>query len=452
VSGLRTAPALQDFVRGTAPSAAQYEALFRYFLEGFLRRRSPRGALARYRGWPSFNGARCDALEGFSRFVPLPAAWLHGARSPVVQLPGARVDLVQLLRAGLSGGSDPASPEYWGAIRDRDQRIVEAADIALALWLARDQVWPALDPRERRNLAAWLAGVNGRQTADNNWHLFVVLVNAVLLALDAGGDAVEMARRYARFKSFYRGEGWFSDGPHDKFDYYNAWGIHYPLGWLREIAPDFDGGFLRQAQGEFAAAFRFFFGPWGFPILGRSLCYRAAAPAPLVQVQARDPGCVSPAQARRALDLTWRHFIRFGAVQDGTMTQGYGADDPRMLDNYSGPASALWSLRSLVAAFALRPETPFWQAAAERLPVEQADFRLPLPVPGWTLIGTAATGDVVIERRSGYDDVAAVLQPYPLWRRGLDRVLRRARRPANLLAKYELRRYSAAQPFCGLGA
>jgi hypothetical protein len=451
MSGLRTEHALQDFVRGSAPLAGQYGALFGYFLEGFLRRRSACGALARYRGWPSFNGPRCDALEGFSRFVPLPAAWLHGGRGSSFELPGARVDLVQLLRAGFSAGTDPASPEFWGRIHDRDQRIVEAADVALALWLARDAVWPALHARERGNLVAWLSEVNGKQTADNNWHLFVVLVNAVLLALDAGGDRGEMARRYARFKSFYRGEGWFSDGPHDKFDYYNAWGIHYPLYWLRQIAPDFDGGFLRHAQGEFAASFRFFFGPWGFPILGRSLCYRAAAPAPLVQVQAQDPRSVSPGEARRALDLTWRHFIRFGAVHDGAMTQGYGAGDPRMLDNYSGPASALWSLRSLVAAFALPPGAAFWQASPTPLPVEQGDFRLPVPVPGWTLIGTAATGDVVIERRSGYDNVGAVLQPYPLWRRGVDRVLRRARRPANLLAKYELRRYSAAQPFCGLG-
>jgi hypothetical protein len=364
---------------------------------------------------------------------------------------GGDVDLAELLHAGLVAGTDPTSPEYWGSIGQRDQRIVEAADVALALWLARDAVWPRLTAAQRKAVADWLAGVNGKQTADNNWHLFVVLVNAVLSALDAGGDRAEMARRYGRFKSFYRGEGWFSDGPHDKFDYYIAWGIHYPLGWLRRIAPDWDAGFLRHAQREFAVPFRYFFGPWGFPILGRSVCYRAAAPAPLVQVQGSDGDCVTPGQARRALDLTWRHFIRYGAVRDGAMTQGYGAGDPSMLDNYSGPASALWSLRSLVAAFALPADAAFWRAEGEPLPVELGDFRLALPVPGWTLLGTASTGDVTIERKSGYDDVADVLQPYPLWRRGVDRLLRRARRPSNLLAKYEMRRYSSAQPFCGLG-
>jgi hypothetical protein len=31
----------------------------------------------------------------------------------------------------LLDGFGPASPEYWGAVHDRDQRIVEASDIAL---------------------------------------------------------------------------------------------------------------------------------------------------------------------------------------------------------------------------------------------------------------------------------------------------------------------------------
>jgi hypothetical protein len=446
------ATALHAFERTGPLTPDSYEQLFAYFLEGFMQRRSPRGARARYGGWPSFNGPLCDALEGFSRMAPLLGAWLHAGRPQVVMLGSGQVDLAQVLASGLAAGTDPASPEHWGTIRNRDQRIVEAADLALALWLARERVWPALTRRERSAVADWLSAVNGKETADNNWHLFVVLVNAVLLALQAGGDRAEMARRYSRFKSFYRGEGWFSDGPHDKFDYYIAWGIHYPLHWLRRIDPQWDAGFLSGAQREFGTAFRHFFGPAGFPILGRSLCYRIAAPAPLVQIQHTDPDCVSPGEARRALDLTWRHFIRHGAVRDGTLTQGYGSDDPSMLDNYSGPASCLWSLRSLVAALALPGDAPFWRSAGEPLPVERGDFTLPLRVPGWTLVAQRATAEVAIERKTGYERVEDVLQRYPAWRRLIDRLLRRARRPSNLLAKYELRRYSSARPFCGFGA
>jgi len=40
-----------------------------------------------------------------------------------------------MLRTGILHGVDPRSNEYWGAIGDYDQRIVEAADIARILWL-----------------------------------------------------------------------------------------------------------------------------------------------------------------------------------------------------------------------------------------------------------------------------------------------------------------------------
>ena len=65
--------------------------------------------------------------------------------------------LKELIRIAVSTGNDPASVEYWGAIADRDQRIVEAADVALTLWLARAQVWQQLSPHEQDRVARWLS-------------------------------------------------------------------------------------------------------------------------------------------------------------------------------------------------------------------------------------------------------------------------------------------------------
>ena len=442
---------LHSFREPAQPSLAAYSDLARYFVTGFTHRRSPRGAFARYAGWPSLNGRHCDRMEGFTRVLPLVAAWLHGGRPARLALAcGTEVDLADLVREGILAGTDPASPEYWGDIEDRDQRLVEAADVALGLWLARGHLWDGLSDAERERVATWLRGVNGRQTADNNWHLFVVLVDAVLEALGAGADHAEMTRRYARFKGFYRGDGWFSDGPADKFDYYAAWGIHYPLFWLTQIDPAWDAGFLRTARREFLAAYKHLFGPMGLPIMGRSVCYRIAAPAPLVLGQSTDPDCVTPGEARRALDLTWRYFVAHGAVRGGTVTQGYGHADARVLDNYSGPASCLWSLRSLVAAFFLDDDTPFWRSAGEPLPVERGDFAVRVPAIGWSIHGVQRTGEVRIERQGRPAAEAPALRPYRLHRRLIDLLLCRAGRPDNLEAKYERGVYSSLQPFCGL--
>jgi hypothetical protein len=361
------------------------------------------------------------------------------------------VDLGELFATGLDAGTDPGSPEFWGQIADRDPSIVEAADVALALWVSRDGVWSELPQRTQRQIADWLGSVNGKKTVDNNWHLFIVLINAVLSDLDQAHDEKEMHARYSRFKQFYRSDGWYSDGPDDKFDYYNAWGIHYALNWVRQIRPGFDADFLAESSAQFNSSFKYFFGPHGFPIMGRSVCYRMAAPVPLIQSVALADGSVPPAQARRALDLIWRFFIAKGAVSDGTCTQGYGRPDPRILDGYSGPASPLWSLRSLVAAVAIPESDAFWQLPAEPLPVEVGDFEFEIKAIGWRVRGERATGDVCVYPASSRPDSETRMQPYPWGRRLLDRVRNQVMRPDNISAKYHRRVYCSREPFCGFG-
>ena len=69
---------------------------------------------------------------------------------------GRTVDVLDLLVRGLSDGTDPAGPWYWGDIRDMEQRIVEAAEVAFAVWLARGRLLPALGPRRLEQVLAWL--------------------------------------------------------------------------------------------------------------------------------------------------------------------------------------------------------------------------------------------------------------------------------------------------------
>lgn len=356
------------------------------------------------------------------------------------------VSISGLLRDGLLAGTDSCSDEFWGDITDNDLRIVEAADIALALWLSRHSVWASFELSQRDQIARWLQGVNGKATADNNWHLFIVLINCVLESLAAPFDEGERERRYRRVKDFYRGDGWFRDGASGKFDYYNAWGFHYPLLWIQHITPGWDKQFLDTARREFLSGYKFFFGPHGFPVLGRSICYRMAAPAPLVAAHTTDPDIVSVGEARRALDLVWRYFIQRGALRQGNVTQGYWGSDPRILDSYSGPASCLWSLRSLVAAFVNPSTSEFWRSSGEPLPVERGDFRFDLNAVGWVVEGTATSGDVRILVKG--NTTYPCIEPYRYGRRLIDILLGRGQRPSNGDAKYQRRSYSAAQPFC----
>jgi len=153
---------------------------------------------------------------------------------------------------------------------------------------------------------------------------------------------------------------------------------------------------------------------------------------------------VSPGEARRALDVTWQFFIRKGALAEGNVTQGYFGADRRLLENYSGPASCLWSLRSLIAAFSMPENSPVWRTPAEPLPVERSDFERRLSQPAWLLVGNRQSASVTIHTASSADP--------PLEdQRGFDRVAewitRKPRRPKNEAAKYSRARYGSRTPF-----
>jgi hypothetical protein len=436
--------------RAGAPDNRAYEDLFRYFVEGFETHRSKFGALTQYRGLPSKHGARVDALEGFSRSAPLWGAWVASGRPVWIELQsGAKVNLVEEFRRGLTVGTDRSSSEYWGDIGDLDQRIVEASDIALSLWLFRKSVWGDFTDQQKHAVISWLSQALQKKTSDNNWHLFPVFVDAVMRSLGANGDRGIAAKHYARFKEFYRGGGWFSDGPGELFDYYNAWAIHYQLYWLQQVDPEWDRVFITNARRQFLTTYPYLIGPRGFPILGRSVCYRMAAPVPLLFGQDTDPEEISPGEARRALDATWTYFIQRHALLDGNITQGYCGSDPRILDNYSGPASCLWALRSLVIGFYFSGDSPLWTVPQGRLPVETRSYTIAIPAAHWVVSGDQSNGTIEIRRLASLPGRRTELAEYGPLRQLASALMWRPFRPENNAAKYDGRIYESSKPFCG---
>jgi hypothetical protein len=444
---------LKPFKDPAPPSQEAYADLFHYFVEGVATYRSDAGATVAYPGIPSHFGQFFDRLEGFSRTAPLLAAWLHGGRPGKITLSnGEIIDLAEWLKQGIVAGTDPDSAEYWGEITHWKMSVLEASDIALTLWLSRDQVWAVMSPLEKKNVADWLFSINGKGFPDNNWHLAIVMVNAVLATLNAPHDPENMEIHYSRFRSYYVGDGWFSDGPEVtaySFDYYNAWQMHYNLHWIRDIRPELDGAFIDTAFAEFLPKYKFLFGPNGFPIMGRSICYRMAAPVALVQGQARHGDLMAAGVARRALDATWQYFIRNNALRNGNVTQGYCEADPRVIDPYSGPASCLWALRSLVAAFAFSPEHPFWTSAPMPLPVEQSDFKVVIPAIGWEIEGNHETHNITLHTVSKASSKELVLTPHTLVDQLIEFFTCKAHRPKNFDVKYLLPAYHSNPPFCG---
>ena len=439
----------QTFSGHISEARQKYNFLFRYFVTGFLLYRGDASSLASYPGAPSKRGPHQDRMEGFTRILPLICSWLSSGRKQKVELlTGGGTDLEEIVSGGLISGTDPDSSGYWGTILQGDARICEATDVALSIWLVRKTLWRKLNCKERKKIIDWLLKVNGKEVYDNNWHLFPVIINEVASTLGYEHNDHETQAHYSRFKSFYRGDGWFSDGPKNVFDYYNAWSIYYGLFWLDQINPKFDPEFIKNSLRDLLQSYLYVFTPQGIPILGRSICYRMAASVPVLAAYLQEPPMIEAGLARRALDVLWTYFILKGGVLQGRVSQGYFGEELRLLDNYSGPASCLWGLRSLVLAFYCPEDSPFWNNPPIPLPIEVSDYHITVPSIGWEIKGIKETQEVIIETgRLGKKKER--IKNYTRLHQWIGFLTGRPFRPQNRFIKYELPQYSSKNPFGG---
>ncbi|WP_199041803.1 DUF2264 domain-containing protein [Glycomyces salinus] len=296
-------------------------------------------------------------LEGFARplwgLAPLAAG-------------GGDFDPEPYLR-GLDAGTDPGHPEYWGPIGDHSQRCVEAAAIGFALALAPERFWEPLPGPAKDRLARWLAGINHARLHDNNWLFFRVLVGLGLRAVGAEGRDREAERAALdRLETFATGDGWYTDGPTDRADYYTPWAMHlYGLVYAR-LSGDDDADRarrLRERAAAFAADFAHWFADDGAAIpYGRSLIYRFAQAGFWGALAFADVEALPWGQVKGLLLRHLRHWARLPAVDEaGLLTIGYAYPDLNLTEAYNSPGSPYWAMKAFLP-LALPGGHPFWRA------------------------------------------------------------------------------------------
>lgn len=315
-----------------------------------------------------FTGAHYDnhtaELEGFARplwgLVPLAAG--EGEFSDW-----------GLYRRGLSSGTDPAHPEYWGMPVDRDQRLVEMASIGFALTLASEQVWEPLPPETRRNLVRWLGTINTREVVDSNWLFFRVLVNMGLANVGAEYDKRAMVAALDRLEQFYLADGWYSDGFTTQRDYYVPFAMHYYgllYARLSQAQDPARAQRFRDRARVFAQDFVHWFAADGAALpFGRSLTYRFAQGSfwgalAFADVEALPWGVIKGLALRHLRWWSRQHIF----AADGTLSLGYAYPNLNMAEQYNAPGSPYWAMKFFLP-LALPEAHPFWQA--EELPLPE---------------------------------------------------------------------------------
>ncbi|MFB7763395.1 DUF2264 domain-containing protein [Streptomyces xiamenensis] len=400
---------LPDEDRALSPHTGWTRAHWEAVADGLLNAVTPyaTGGGALYHlpgGPPSGSGPRSDGLEGYARTFLLAAFRVAGSGGDDPH------GFLERYATGLAAGTRAPGgdgPEDWPLITDRSQPLVEAASIAFALRLTRRWLWDELPAGVRERAARWLSDALTAEAWECNWELFPVTVGGFLAeaGIETAAAEAAVARGLDRIEPWYRGDGWYSDGPLRHFDYYNGWAMHlYPVLHAWQSG---DAALLARYGGRLAshlADYARLFGGDGAPVhQGRSLTYRMATTSPLWLGALTGHTPLAPGTTRRLASGALRYFLDRGAVSpQGLLSLGWHGPYRGVLQRYSGPASPYWASKAF-AGLLLPTGHPVWTATEEQGPAERSDAVTPLPVPGWLLQSTVSDGVVRLHNHGSED-------------------------------------------------
>lgn len=312
-------------------------------------------------------------LEGFARLLCGLAPWLELGRDCG--------DWPVMAREALDAATDPQSPDYVN-FTSGTQPLVDAAFLAQALLRAPTALWQPLPARVRANVIAGLRLTRTIKPWESNWLLFASMVEAFLHRAGEPRDDARLTYGLRRHAEWYAGDGWYGDGPEFHTDYYNSYVIQPMLveilgvvaGEGEEWTKFHAGAVARLAR--FAAVQERMIAPDGsYPVLGRSIVYRAGAFQGLALAALRHglPPTVPPAQVRRALTAVLQRTLDAPDTFDaaGWLRLGLAGAQPSLAENYISTGS-LYLCSTALLPLGLSPTDPFWSAADEPTTWEKA--------------------------------------------------------------------------------
>lgn len=270
----------------------------------------------------------------------------------------------QSRRERLARGVDPDAADGWGLPTDRDQRIVELAEIALALCLAPVQLWEPLPDEAKGRLLDYLRAGFGCEVPDNNWLWFRVAIGVALERLGASPERGRMQVDLDRLESYATERGWYRDGPGGPCDYYNAWGFHFYALLYTRLDPKAEAARCARLQSRaasFAREYRHWFAPNGAPLAqGRSLSYRFGAAAFWGVLAWAEVDALPPGELK---GMVLRHLRWWKArVAAGPLAIGYSYPNPGVGEFYASPGSSYAAAKGF-AALLMPASHAFWSRA-----------------------------------------------------------------------------------------
>ena len=312
-------------------------------------------------------------LEALGRLVMGLAPWLELEPSPGESAPetALRVRYRGMVREAIASAVDPASPDYM-RFGQSSQTVVDASFLALGILRAPGQLLTTMSPRTREQMIAAMLAERKILTGLNNWVLFAAMDEALLFKLGADWDRMRVAYALNELQSWYVGDGTYGDGPRYHSDSYNSYVMHPYLLMLMQILGDAEPAWkamrpvIESRASRYADIQERSIGPDGtFPVLGRSICYRAGAFHLLADAALRGllPAHVSPAEVRSALTAVQAKTLEAPNTFDagGWLQIGLAGHQPSLGETYISTGS-LYLCSAAWLPMGLPPAHAFWSS------------------------------------------------------------------------------------------
>lgn len=313
-------------------------------------------------------------LEAVGRTICGMAPWLELGPDETEE-GKLRAHYIGLVVKGLKNGVNPQSSDHLMFDKRHSQPLVDAAFLAEGILRAPTQIWGRLDQQTRDWLVKEWKTSRGIKPYECNWLLFASIIEAALLEFTGECDMERLMYGVNRFcNEWYKGDGWYGDGPDFHLDYYNSLVIHPMFTETLQVLKKHQlagADFLPtqiQRHGRLAAQLERMISPEGcYPVIGRSIVYRfgsfhALADAALLHIL---PANVSPAQVRCALTAVIRRQLAQPRTFDpnGWLRVGYTGSQIRMSEDYINTGS-LYLCSAVFLPLGLPADDAFWAAPA----------------------------------------------------------------------------------------
>jgi hypothetical protein len=280
-----------------------------------------------------------------------------------------RKQLRQQLLLAHTHAVNPVSADYlnW---RTGGQPLVDAAFIAQGFIQSPKVFWQPLDSITRQRYIDEFTQMRRVLPPNNNWVLFAAMVETFLMTVGAPYKEETIDNAIQKIEQWYVGDGWYSDGPHFHFDYYNGYVIQPMLtdilGVLAEKkmidASKFDLAIKRMQR--YAEFLERLISPEGaYPVFGRSATYRVGAFQPLAKLSLMDklPETITQSQVRSALTAVMKRMFGNKDIftSDGWLQLGFAGHQPSIADYYSNSGSMYLTSVGFLS-LGLPATHPFW--------------------------------------------------------------------------------------------